>query len=146
MGCPGIPDNPSLAEITNNLSKIKTIGSQTNISPCNFILPRCFLIFDIDWRPHRSKLIAVNNNYNFNSDCLLWMLEGCKGHGYYTYKGSLTTPPYQECVIWIISPIVNKISVRQVRGVNIKKKKENDSIAIRYVSRIFCTRIADRRV
>ncbi|XP_043788705.1 carbonic anhydrase 2-like [Apis laboriosa] len=80
VGCPGIPDNPSLAEITNNLSKIKLVGSQTTISPY----------------------------------CLLWMLEGCKGHSYYTYKGSLTTPPYQECVIWIISPIVNKISVRQI--------------------------------
>lgn len=38
VGCPGIPDNPSLAEITNNLSKIKLMGSQTNISPCNFLI------------------------------------------------------------------------------------------------------------
>lgn len=52
------------------------------------------------------------------------MLEGCKGHSYYTYKGSLTTPPYQECVIWIISPIVNKISVRQVSFIIKRKNKE----------------------
>ncbi|CAL7937459.1 unnamed protein product [Xylocopa violacea] len=80
VGCPGIPDNPSLSLITNNLASIKKMGSSTSISP----------------------------------DCLLWMLEACKGHGYYTYPGSLTFPPYHECVTWIISPVITKISVRQI--------------------------------
>ncbi|XP_054008200.1 carbonic anhydrase 2-like [Hylaeus anthracinus] len=80
VGCPGIPDNPSLSPITDNLSKIKIMGSNTTIPP----------------------------------DCLLWMLEACMGHGYYTYPGSLTIPPYNECVIWMISSTVTKISFRQI--------------------------------
>ena len=42
------------------------------------------------------------------------MLEACKGHGYYTYSGSLTVSPYNECVIWIIPSAITKISARQV--------------------------------
>ncbi|XP_043260012.1 carbonic anhydrase 2-like [Colletes gigas] len=80
VGCPGIPDNPSFSTITNNLSKIKVMGSSTEIPP----------------------------------DCLLWMLDACRGHGYYTYPGSLTTAPYNECVIWIISSTITKISLRQM--------------------------------
>ncbi|OAD55016.1 Carbonic anhydrase 2, partial [Eufriesea mexicana] len=80
IGCPGVPDNPSLTAITDNLSKIKKMGSSTKISP----------------------------------DCLLWLLEVCKANGYYTYQGSLTTPPYSECVIWIISTVITKISARQI--------------------------------
>ncbi|XP_017760505.1 PREDICTED: carbonic anhydrase 2-like [Eufriesea mexicana] len=33
IGCPGVPDNPSLTAITDNLSKIKKMGSSTKISP-----------------------------------------------------------------------------------------------------------------
>nr|XP_031837916.1 carbonic anhydrase 1-like [Nomia melanderi] len=81
VGCPGMPDNPSLSPITDNLCKIKRMGSRTNIPP---------------------------------TTCLLWMLEACLAQGYYVYSGSLTTPPYNECVIWIISPSVIKISLRQI--------------------------------
>ncbi|XP_050594059.1 carbonic anhydrase 2-like isoform X1 [Bombus affinis] len=80
IGCPGIPDNPSLTKITNNLTNIKRMGSSTKIPP----------------------------------DCLLWMLEACRAHGYYTYPGSLTVPPYSECVIWIISSTITKISTHQI--------------------------------
>ncbi|KAK9303671.1 hypothetical protein QLX08_004680 [Tetragonisca angustula] len=80
IGCPGIPDNPSLTKITDSLTNIKRMGSSTEISP----------------------------------DCLLWMLEACKGHGYYTYSGSLTVSPYNECVIWIIPSAITKISARQI--------------------------------
>ncbi|XP_033344011.1 carbonic anhydrase 2-like [Bombus vosnesenskii] len=80
VGCPGIPDNPSLTKITDNLTSIKRMGSSSKIPP----------------------------------DCLLWMLEACRAHGYYTYPGSLTVPPYSECVIWIISSTITKISARQI--------------------------------
>ncbi|XP_068978389.1 uncharacterized protein [Bombus flavifrons] len=80
IGCPGIPDNPSLTKITNNLTSIKRMGSSSEIPP----------------------------------DCLLWTLEACRAHGYYTYPGSLTVPPYSECVIWIISSTITKISARQI--------------------------------
>ncbi|XP_026674023.1 carbonic anhydrase 13-like, partial [Ceratina calcarata] len=79
VGCSGMPDNPSLAPITDSLQHIKTMGSTTKISPY----------------------------------CLLWMLETCLGHGYYTYPGSLTVPPYNECVTWIVASTITKISLHQ---------------------------------
>lgn len=33
---------------------------------------------------------------------------------YYTYKGSLTTPPYNECVTWIIYQTPMLVSRQQV--------------------------------
>ncbi|CAK9824874.1 Carbonic anhydrase 2, partial [Anthophora retusa] len=80
VGCPGMPDNPSLAPIVDNLPKIKKMGTSTTIPP----------------------------------NCLLWMLDSCAYHGYYTYPGSLTTFPYSECVVWIIPTTITKISVRQI--------------------------------
>nr|XP_034178868.1 carbonic anhydrase 2-like [Osmia lignaria] len=80
VGCPGIPDNPSLTPITDHLRKIKRPGTNTEIP----------------------------------AGCLLWMLDACMGHGYYTYPGSLTTHPYHECVAWIITPIITKIATRQI--------------------------------
>ncbi|XP_003706716.2 carbonic anhydrase 2-like [Megachile rotundata] len=80
VGCPGIPDNPSLAPITDNLRKIKRAGTNTEISP----------------------------------SCLLWMMDACMGRGYYTYPGSLTTYPYNECALWIVSSTATKISTRQI--------------------------------
>nr|XP_033330588.1 carbonic anhydrase 7-like [Megalopta genalis] len=81
VGCPGIPDNPSLSPITDKLYMIKRMGTKADISA---------------------------------TKCLSWMLEACKGEGYYVYHGSLTTPPYNECVLWIISSSVTKMSLRQI--------------------------------
>ena len=36
-------------------------------------------------------------------------------HKFYRYKGSLTTPPCYESVIWIVFPDVIPISEKQVR-------------------------------
>lgn len=48
------------------------------------------------------------------TDCLHWMMHACTSSGYYTYSGSLTYPPYNECVTWIIMPNPIKISSYQV--------------------------------
>ncbi|XP_024946142.1 carbonic anhydrase 2 [Cephus cinctus] len=90
VGCPGIPDNPMFAKITQHLPRIKKMGSSVNIGP----------------------------------DCLRWMMEACSEPGYYTYLGSLTTPPYHECVVWIVIPRPIKISARQIDAFrNIYDKK-----------------------
>ncbi|TGZ50163.1 Carbonic anhydrase 2 [Temnothorax longispinosus] len=82
VGCPGIPDNPALAPITDKLSEIKQMDSAVNITP----------------------------------DCLRWMMHACTSPGYYTYLGSLTFPPYNECVTWIIVPNAIKISSCQIEA------------------------------
>jgi len=48
------------------------------------------------------------------TDCLRWMTHACTCPGYYIYSGSLTFPPYNECVTWIIVPKAIKISSYQV--------------------------------
>ncbi|KAG7190972.1 hypothetical protein KM043_007021 [Ampulex compressa] len=79
VGCPALPDNPTLTPITSCLHKIRKVGAKTSIA----------------------------------SDCLSWMLEACAAPGYYIYSGSLTNPPYSECVIWMILPNAIRMSSRQ---------------------------------
>lgn len=38
---------------------------------------------------------------------------------FYTYKGSLTTPPCSEAVIWILFPKTMPVSISQVRQLGI---------------------------
>lgn len=51
----------------------------------------------------------------FNLDCLTWIKEEAQCKGYYTYRGSLTTKPYNESVTWIIYPTPIHVSRDQVR-------------------------------
>lgn len=39
--------------------------------------------------------------------------------GYYTYQGSLTTPPCSECVIWIVFKEPIEVSHEQVKNIQI---------------------------
>jgi carbonic anhydrase len=38
--------------------------------------------------------------------------------GYFQYRGSLTTPPYSETVLWIISKYIKTASAEQIKTVN----------------------------
>lgn len=49
-----------------------------------------------------------------------WIKKTALKQHYYTYHGSLTTPPYSECVVWIIFTKPVDISRNQV-----SKTKEN---------------------
>lgn len=48
-----------------------------------------------------------------------WIKRTALKQEYYTYHGSLTTPPFTECVIWIIFTKPIKISRNQVNKQNI---------------------------
>lgn len=50
VGCPGIPDNPALAPITDKLPEIKQMDSTINITPGNV----------------RRFLIIIFNTYLYN--------------------------------------------------------------------------------
>lgn len=43
-----------------------------------------------------------------------WIKKTALKQHYYTYHGSLTTPPFTECVIWIIFTKPIRISQKQV--------------------------------
>lgn len=49
------------------------------------------------------------------TDCLQWLRQQELSKRYFVYRGSLTTPPYNECVTWIIYPAPLFVSHRQVR-------------------------------
>lgn len=48
------------------------------------------------------------------SDCLEWITLQDLNRYYYTYRGSLTTAPYNECVTWIIYQMPVFVSKQQV--------------------------------
>lgn len=54
----------------------------------------------------------VQLNHTFTLNSLLGDLDMTR---FYTYKGSLTTPPCSEAVTWILFPEVLDISVSQIR-------------------------------
>ncbi|XP_055681739.1 carbonic anhydrase 2-like [Lutzomyia longipalpis] len=64
-------------------------------------------------------------------DCLSWMnLQDLSKH-YYTYKGSLTTPPYYESVTWIVYKSPVYVSSRQIelfRGLCCSKEDHSKKI------------------
>lgn len=56
-----------------------------------------------------------NNLLIIFSESLTWMdREDVTSGNYVTYKGSLTTPPYTECVTWIIYEKPVHIGMEQV--------------------------------
>ncbi|XP_048512804.1 uncharacterized protein LOC105687851 [Athalia rosae] len=59
-------------------------------------------------------VVEPNTQAELPHDALAWMKQGrCLCSGYYTYHGSLTTPPYNECVTWILFPDPIRITKRQ---------------------------------
>lgn len=55
-----------------------------------------------------------NSESQIDADCLSWMgLQDLSRH-YYTYKGSLTTPPYYESVTWIVYKTPVYVSSQQI--------------------------------
>ncbi|XP_011167819.2 carbonic anhydrase 1, partial [Solenopsis invicta] len=63
-----------------------------------------------------SGIKRMDSTVNIAPDCLRWMMHACIYSGYYTYSGSLTFPPYNECVTWIIVPNPIKISSYQIEA------------------------------
>lgn len=59
---------------------------------------------------------------NFSEE-FSWIKKTALKQHYYTYPGSLTTPPFAECVIWIIFTKPIEISRKQVNAKNIFIKK-----------------------
>ncbi|KYM81721.1 Carbonic anhydrase 2 [Atta colombica] len=62
------------------------------------------------------EIKRTQSTINITPDCLRWMMYACTCPGYYTYTGSLTFPPYNECVTWIIVPDAIKISSNQIEA------------------------------
>lgn len=50
----------------------------------------------------------------FKLDSILPETHSMRQNGYYTYMGSLTTPPCTEGVVWVISESKISISIKQV--------------------------------
>lgn len=73
--------------------------------------PALFAITDHLW-----KIKKPGSSTAVPPDCLSWMLEACLAPGYYTYSGSLTAYPFNECVTWIILPTLIKISSQQAEA------------------------------
>ncbi|KAL2714789.1 carbonic anhydrase 2-like [Vespula squamosa] len=63
---------------------------------------------------HLPKIKKTGSSVTVTPDCLWWILQACAAPGYFTYQGSLTVSPYNECVIWIIISHAIKISSRQM--------------------------------
>ncbi|XP_019700730.2 carbonic anhydrase 2-like [Harpegnathos saltator] len=63
-----------------------------------------------------SEIKRTGSSVNITPDCLRWMMHALMCSTYYTYSGSLTFPPYNECVTWIILPNAIKISLCQIEA------------------------------
>lgn len=76
---------------------------------------------------------SVTDFKSFNPKCLL-----PSSLHYWTYLGSLTTPPLHESVIWIVlkEPIV--VSEKQVRASALCKHLDSVRCAWRRVTAVFC--------
>ncbi|KZC12498.1 Carbonic anhydrase 2, partial [Dufourea novaeangliae] len=69
VGCPGIPDNPSLKPITDNLCKIKRMGSNTEIPPTNclaWMLEACL--------GHGYYVYPGSLTTHPYSECVIWII------------------------------------------------------------------------
>ncbi|XP_051157754.1 carbonic anhydrase 2-like [Leptopilina boulardi] len=62
------------------------------------------------------------------ANCLYWIKSCLTAPSYYTYRGSLTTYPYNECVTWIISPKTIMISASQIDEFRKLKNDKNEKI------------------
>ncbi|XP_055525018.1 carbonic anhydrase 2 [Wyeomyia smithii] len=76
-----------------------------------------------------------NSEVDIDADCLSWMsLQDLSRH-YYTYKGSLTTPPYYESVTWIVykTPVyVSRLQIAAFRELQSCPKDSNKKIVNNY--------------
>ncbi|OXU22708.1 hypothetical protein TSAR_009056 [Trichomalopsis sarcophagae] len=101
IGCQDMVDNPDFACIADNLSRIKIPDRSVELPPGILI-------------PHIQRYSC--NEICKRPGCLNWMTDACSKPGYYTYNGSLSTPPFTECVTWIVIPRSVKISARQANA------------------------------
>lgn len=69
-----------------------------------------------------SEVRWVNSTVKMNGSFTLASIMPTNTETYYTYKGSLTTPPCNEAVTWIIFSTPVQISFKQVFKKEIKKK------------------------
>lgn len=76
-----------------------------------------------------------DSEVDIDADCLSWMgLQDLSRH-YYTYKGSLTTPPYYESVTWIVykTPVyVSRLQIAAFRELQSCPKDSNKKIVNNY--------------
>lgn len=63
-----------------------------------------------------AEIKRPDSSVNITPDCLRWMMHACMWSGYYTYSGSLTFSPYNECATWIIVPNAIRISSYQIEA------------------------------
>ncbi|GLG92940.1 AAEL005520-PA, partial [Gryllus bimaculatus] len=60
------------------------------------------------------KVIKTNSEAEISADCFQWLQNNSENE-YYTYPGSLTTPPKSKTVTWIVFPNPIHISHSQVK-------------------------------
>lgn len=89
-----------LSEAVKDIVKINSATTVPSGKICVFLLKNLILLLC----------------FSFNLDCLTWIKEEAQCKGYYTYRGSLTTEPYNESVTWIIYPTPIHISRDQVQN------------------------------
>ncbi len=61
-----------------------------------------------------ARIQTMNSKSRLAADCLAFLKLQELGKHYYTYQGSLTTPPYFESVTWIVYRTPIYVSMRQV--------------------------------
>ncbi|XP_015606377.1 carbonic anhydrase 2 [Cephus cinctus] len=82
---------------------------------------------------HLPDVEEPNSKAELDHDALVWMKQGrCLCSGYYTYHGSLTTPPYKECVTWILFPDPIRITRRQANAFRSLKSHSGDCITANF--------------
>ena len=78
---------------------------------------------------HLDDILAANSSITLNAEeTLRWLWPFVTKDRYFTYTGSLTTPPYSEVVTWIVCNAVIPLSENQVSSlVELSKNMIRDS-------------------
>ncbi|XP_031637848.1 carbonic anhydrase 1-like [Contarinia nasturtii] len=74
------------------------------------------------------KITEVHSKFSISSDSLKWMESQDLDENYFTYRGSLTTPPYYESVTWIIYRQPIKVSTDQIEAFRSLKSVDSSLI------------------